>query len=263
MATTTNKQRLDLIERYLRENRYADLHTLAGQFGISLSTVRRALNELEGQGLVRRHHGGASLVENDIEPGGYDFITQDDRQAEEKHAIAQAIAAEIEPNMTVILDGGTTTYAVARMLVGKRLVIITNSLPIAALFSEIGSSETIVTGGTVYARLGILYGPTCENALGQVHADLAVMGAAGMTGEGLWNTNTFIVSFQQRMRQAADRCIFALDHTKFGKRALHMTSPFGPGFCVAADRRPPAPIASAMEEAGTGLIVAGRRRAAG
>jgi len=82
----TNKQRLDLIERFIREHKYADLHTLAERFEISLSTVRRALNDLESTGIVRRHHGGASLVAEEADSTGYDFITQDDRQADEKHA---------------------------------------------------------------------------------------------------------------------------------------------------------------------------------
>jgi DeoR/GlpR family transcriptional regulator of sugar metabolism len=59
----TNRQRTDLIERDLREHKYADLRTLAERFGGSLSTVRRALGQLEARGIVRRHHGGASLIE--------------------------------------------------------------------------------------------------------------------------------------------------------------------------------------------------------
>ena len=71
----TNKQRTDLIERHLREHKYADLHSLAQRFGGSLSTVRRILDGLEERGVVRRHHGGASLVEGDAlafapPPGG-------------------------------------------------------------------------------------------------------------------------------------------------------------------------------------------------
>ena len=132
----TNKQRLDLIEKYIREHKYADLHTLADKFGISLYTVRRALNELEAANIICRHHGGASLVEEDNGSSGYDFITQDNRQTEQKHAIARTMADLIEPGMTVMLDGGTTTYTVARALVEKRLVVITNSLPIAALFGD-------------------------------------------------------------------------------------------------------------------------------
>jgi len=251
----TNKQRLDLIEKFIREHRYADLHTLAQKFDISLSTVRRALNELETSGVIRRHHGGASLVD-DAGSHDYDFITQDDRQAGEKHRIAEHVASRIESGMTVIIDGGTTSYAVAKLLTEMRLVIITNSLPVAALFSEVGACETIVTGGTVYARLGILYGPTCEQALRQVHADVAVCGAAGLTEEGLWNTNSFIVSFQHKMIESSDETYFVVDSSKHNRRVLHLTTPFQPKLTVVTDAPPPPPIQKAIESRGAGLIIA-------
>src|SRR5690606_40931157 len=100
----TNKQRIDLIERFIREHKYADLHTLAARFGISLSTVRRALDALETRGVLRRHHGGASLVETDELAKEYDFIARDQRQSEEKFAIARLMADMVQPGMTVILD---------------------------------------------------------------------------------------------------------------------------------------------------------------
>lgn len=256
----TNKQRLDLIESYIRRHRYADLHTLAEKFKISLSTVRRALNDLESSGIIRRHHGGASLLETaDSGGGGYDFITQDDQHAEQKRAIARHLANVIQPGMTVILDGGTTTYALARQLVEKRLVVITNSLPIAALFSEVGSCETIATGGIVYSRLGILYGPTCEQSLSEVHADIAVCGAAGVTSQGLWNTNHFVISLQKHMRQASDRVFFAVDSSKLGKQALHLSCGLSPDFTLVTDRQPPAELARALRNAGTAVSVANTR----
>ncbi|HZP59120.1 MAG TPA: DeoR family transcriptional regulator, partial [Opitutaceae bacterium] len=117
----TNKQRLDLIEQYIRKHKYADLHTLAARFTTSLSTARRALDELEKRGVLRRHHGGASLVETDEVAKEFDFIARDQRQVEEKYAIARVIADLVAPGMTVILDGGTSIYAVARLLATKRL----------------------------------------------------------------------------------------------------------------------------------------------
>ena len=119
----TNKQRTDLIERHIREHKYADLHTLAERFSGSLSTVRRALDALEERGIVRRHHGGASLVDTDALTQEHDFLTRIERQADAKFAIAQLVAAEIQPGMTMILDGGSTTYAVARLLAHRILVM--------------------------------------------------------------------------------------------------------------------------------------------
>jgi DeoR/GlpR family transcriptional regulator of sugar metabolism len=255
----TNKQRTDLIERYIREHKYADLRTLATRFGGSLSTVRRALDLLEANGVVRRHHGGASLVETDAAAQEYDFIARNQRYPDEKFAIASLVAGQVQPGMTVILDGGSTTYAVARLLVDKRLQVITNSLPIASLFSEVGSVETIVTGGSIYNRLGVLLGPMCEESLAQVHADIAILGGAGITENGVWNHNALMVAAQRKMIAAAERTIFALDNSKFGRKALSLTTPFEARFTIVTDTRPTPPVAKAINAAGAKLTLTEKR----
>lgn len=257
----TNKQRTDLIEGYIREHKYADLRTLADHFGGSLSTVRRALDQLESRGIVRRHHGGASLVETDVLAQEYDFIARNQRNPDQKFAIASLVASQVQPGMTVILDGGSTTYTVARLLADKHLQVITNSLPIASLFSEIGSVETIVTGGSIYARLGVLVGPLCEQSFEQTHADIAILGGAGITENGVWNQNAVIVAAQRKMIAAAERTIFALDNSKFGRKALSLTAPFDQRFTIVTDTRPPAAVARAINAAGAKLTLAGRKSA--
>lgn len=253
----TSKQRTDSIARYIREHNYADLHTLAARFGGSLSTVRRALDLLEERNIVRRHHGGASLVEKDAVAQEYDFIARNQRHPDEKFAIAGLVAALVQPGMTVILDGGSTTYAVARLLADKRLQVITNSLPIASLFSEVGSAETIVTGGSIYSRLGVLLGPMCEESFGQVHADVAILGGAGITENGIWNHNALIVAAQRKMIAAAERTVFALDNSKFGRKALSLTTPFDARFTIVTDTRPTPPVVRAINAAGAKLTLAG------
>ena len=231
----TNKQRLDLLEAYLREHKYADLHVRASRFESSLSTIRRALNELEANGVIHRHHGGASLVEDGMATG-YDFITQDDTNAEEKHRIAEKIGSMVEDGMTIMIDGGTTTYAVAKAILTKRLVVVTNSLPIAALMNEVSACETVVTGGTLYNRLGVLCGPLCESALSEMHADLAILGCAGLTDEGIWNSNALLASFQRKMIQSSARTIIAADSFKLGKRALALSSRYEPSFTIVTNK---------------------------
>lgn len=252
----TNKQRTDLIEHYIREHKYADLRTLASRFQSSLSTVRRALDQLETKGMVRRHHGGASLVETDTVAQEYDFIARNQRNPDEKFAIASLVANEVQPGMTVILDAGSTTYTVARLLVDKRLQVITNSLPVASLFSDVGSVETIVTGGTVYNRLGVVLGPMCEESISQVHADIAILGGAGITENGIWNHNALIVAAQRKMIAAAERTIFALDYSKFGRKALSLTTPFDARFTIVTNTPPPPAVARAIRDKGARLVLA-------
>jgi len=257
----TNKQRTDLIEHFIREHKYADLRTLAERFSGSLSTVRRALDQLEARSIVRRHHGGASLIETDVLAQEYDFIARNQRNPDEKFAIASLIAEEVQPGMTVILDGGSTTYTVARLLADKHLQVITNSLPIASLFGEIGSVETVVTGGSIYRRLGVLLGPLCEQSFAQTHADLAILGGVGITEEGVWNHNALIVAAQRKMIGAAERTIFALDQSKFGRKALSLTAPFDPRFTIVTDTRPAPAVARAIQAAGAKLTLAEKKPA--
>jgi DeoR/GlpR family transcriptional regulator of sugar metabolism len=254
----TNKQRTDLIEHHIRDHKYADLRTLAEHFGGSLSTVRRALDCLEDRGIVRRHHGGASLIETDALNQEYDFLSRVQRQADQKFAIASLVAEQVQPGTTVILDGGTTTYAVARLLAEKRVQVITNSLPVASLFGEVGQVETIVTGGNILGRLGILVGPLCEASFEQIHADVAILGGTGITESGVWNHNALVIAAQRKMITAAEKTIFALDATKFGRKALSLTAPFGPKMSVVTTTRPAPAVEKAIQAAGAKLTLACR-----
>jgi DeoR/GlpR family transcriptional regulator of sugar metabolism len=253
----TNKQRTDLIERHIREHKYADLHSLADRFGSSISTVRRALDTLEHRGIVRRHHGGASLIQTDALSQEYDFLLRIQRQADQKFAIASLVAEQVQPGTSVILDGGTTTYAVARLLAEKHVQVITNSLPVASLFGEVGNTETIVTGGSILGRLAVLVGPHCEAWFDQVHADVAILGGTGITEKGIWNNNALVIAAQRKMIAAAERTIFALDASKFGRKALSVAVPFGPQITVITETRPAPAVVKAIETAGAKLTVAG------
>lgn len=256
----TNKQRTDLIEKFIREHTYADLRTLATKFGGSISTARRALDTLEERGIVRRHHGGASLIQTDALARETDFLTRNQRQVDEKFAIASLVAEYVQPGMTVILDGGSTTYAVARHLAGKRLQIITNSLPIASLFGDVGHAETTVTGGSIYGQLGALVGPLCEQAFEQTHADLAILGGAGITENGIWNYNALIVSAQRKMIASAERTIFVVDKSKFGRKALNLTTPFESRFNIVTDTMPEPAVVNAISTSGATLTLAEKLR---
>jgi DeoR/GlpR family transcriptional regulator of sugar metabolism len=221
--------------------------------------VRRALDTLEERGIVRRHHGGASLIEIDALAHEFEFGARTQRQVDEKFAIAGSIARQVEPGMTVMLDAGSTTYAVARLLAEKRIRAITNSLPVAALFSEIGNVETIVTGGCIFGRVGVLVGPSCEQSFEQVHADIAILGGTGITEAGVWNHHALIIAAQRKMIAASERTIFGLDYSKFGRKALSLTTAFGPRITIVTNTCPPAKVVAAIKAAGATLTLANKK----
>jgi DeoR/GlpR family transcriptional regulator of sugar metabolism len=214
----TAEERQHRLSVYLQEVEFASLEELAQQVDASLSTVRRDLTLMEVSGGIRRIHGGARLVNPRSDELA--FTTRSTHESGEKEAIGQACADLIRPNQSLILDAGTTVYHVARRLESKNLQIITNSLPVANLFSSANQVEVVLSGGVIYPRLGVLVGPFAAETFAKIHADVAIMGAGGITSEGVTNSHGLLIDIQRNMIQAAQRVIFCLDHTKVGRRSF-------------------------------------------
>ncbi len=212
------EERQKRIEEYLLKAEFASLEELSDQVDASVSTVRRDLGALEEKGTVRRTHGGARILNPKSDE--FTFSARETHQLGEKEAIGKACAALIGPNQTVILDAGTTVYYVARHLELKSPQIITNSLPVANLFSGANKAEVVVTGGVIYPRLGVLVGPLAVEAFGKIRADVAVMSAGGISLEGVSNSHGLLIDIQRAMIHAARKIIFCLDSTKFGRPSI-------------------------------------------
>lgn len=221
------------IRQLLESQEYVELTALCEQLEASESSVRRDLIQLESEGLLRRVHGGAIAMQT--RDRTLDFEWQSSRMAEEKRRIGGAAAALIEDGQTVILDGGSTTAALSRELVVRRLHVVTNSLAIADVFSNARQIEVTLTGGFLYPRLRVMVGPLCEQMLSSVSADVAVMGIGGITESGFSNNNTLVTEPQRKMIAASRSLIIVADHTKFDHRAVIRVAPLEAADVVVSD----------------------------
>jgi DeoR/GlpR family transcriptional regulator of sugar metabolism len=212
---------------------FADLESLSRDLQASESTLRRDLVALERAGVLHRVHGGALSARS--RDHLLDFAWQRGLMAEEKRRIAVAAARLIEDGQTVVLDGGSTTAAIAQELVERSLHVVTNSLPIADVFREARRIELTLTGGFLYPRLGVMLGPFCEQMLGSIAADVAVMGIGGVTASGFSNNNTLIVSSERTMIQVSRKVIIVADHSKFGRAAMVPLAPLEVADVVVSD----------------------------
>lgn len=205
---------LDLVTR----KGFISLGDLSRELEASESTIRRDLDFWNKQGVLRRTHGGAvHLVDGQGLPPLEDRTT---RQTREKQDIAREAAARIQDGDAVLLDGGTTTLEIARLLVGRPVQIVTNSLPIANLFANNHETDLVILGGYVYPRTGVALGPLTARMLEDVHVHQTILSCSGITAKGLFNSNLLLVETQQRMMRAADEVVVVADHSKFGKQSL-------------------------------------------
>lgn len=247
-------ERQQKIRESLEAGEFLDVGHLGSRFRASTSTIRRDLIRLEHRGLLRRVHGGA--VSAQARQDRLDFAWHSTRAQAEKARIGKAAAALVEEGQSVILDGGSTVAAVAENLLGRRLQIITSSIPIAEIFRDSRAAEVTLTGGYLYPRLGVLLGPFCEQMLASVSADLLIMGIGGITETGFSNSNSLIVGSERRMIEASRAVIIVADHAKFGRRAMVDLAPLDIADIVVSNEELDPRYRELLERAGVRVVLA-------
>jgi DeoR family transcriptional regulator, fructose operon transcriptional repressor len=195
---------------------------VAERFGVTTETVRRDLALLERAGMLRRVHGGAVPIGalSLVEPGlGERHVTRD----EKKRKVAAA-ALDLLPDLdgSVLLDGGSTTAALADQLPAeRRLLVATNSVPIAARLSAAPGITLHVLGGRVRGITQTAVGESTVRALEHLRADVAFLGANGITARhGFSTPDETEAATKQAMARAAQRTVVLADSSKLGREHL-------------------------------------------
>ncbi len=216
-AGTTEGRKAKLRE-LIRSQGFASIPDLRSALDVSESTIRRDLDWLVSEGEVQRTHGGVFYT-----GGGASLQLFEDRRAgawEGKRQVARAAASLIDDHDTLLLDGGSTTYELARQLVGRPLQIVTNSLPVANLFAASDQADLVLLGGYVHSRTAVSLGPYANQMLATLNVQKAFLSIAGADARGFYNSNLLLVETERAMMGCADQTIVVADSSKFGKSSL-------------------------------------------
>ncbi len=209
-------ERRQHILQIIENNGFVSVQDIMDACQASESTVRRDLEFLDGIGQIRRTRGGAAYVGESLAG----FEDRSGHASREKRELAKAAIALIQPEETLLLDGGTTTLEVAKQLVGKPYQIVTNSLPIANVLANQPGIELIFIGGYLYPKTGVALGPVAIAALKNINVHRLIMSVGGITEKGLFNSNALLVETERQMMQAADEVMVVCDSGKLGRSAL-------------------------------------------
>jgi DeoR family transcriptional regulator of aga operon len=241
MMKTTN--RADQILRELRQKGNLSLDELIADLGASAASVRRDLAKLEAKGLVRRTHGGVTLVEPLLyEPFRYDSLFQNREQhrTAEKRKIGLAAAELILENETVGFTAGTTTTHVARNLRNRHNIrVITNGINIAMELSNCPGLKTFVTGGFVqWAGSFSLVGHAAITSLSDIYMDRVFVSVCGID---LARGITVIepeegLTFRSMIQQAKQTIVVA-DSSKIGMVTAALICPISDIHMLITDTR--------------------------
>jgi DeoR family fructose operon transcriptional repressor len=253
-AVLAEERRNRLLE-LVRGRGFAALDDLTKELQVSESTIRRDLEVLEESGSARRTHGGVFYTGSS--PKLPHFDERQPAQWDKKRAIAARAAELIHDGETLLLDGGTTTYELARLLVGRPLQIVTNSLPVANLFASNTKTDLVLMGGFVYPRTGVSLGPFANQMLTTLNVRRTVLSVGGVNDRGFYNSNMLLVETERAMMQAAEEVIVLADSTKFGHQSLTHLCPLDAIDILVVDNEISEDWRSKVTAAGVKLLVAG------
>ncbi|MFC5469568.1 DeoR/GlpR family DNA-binding transcription regulator [Cohnella suwonensis] len=206
------------IAEYVHKQGRASVQELANHFQVSESTVRRDLRDLEDQRQLQRTHGGAvaRMHDDNIEPS---FVEKEILFQQQKLAIARAALSLIGEGDTILLDSGTTTYYLAKLLKGfRRLTVVTNSVMVGQELANEKNIELLLTGGTIRPETLAMVGPLAERAIGDICVDKLFLATNGFDLEaGLTTPNLTEAATKNRMIRSARQVILLADQSKFGQ----------------------------------------------
>ncbi|EDK8463949.1 DeoR family transcriptional regulator [Salmonella enterica subsp. diarizonae] len=220
---TGTSERRELIIQRLRQQGSVQVSDLSVLFGVSTVTIRNDLAFLEKQGIAVRAYGGALIYDSNtsgIEPSVEDKSSLNTAL---KRSIARAAVELIKPGHRVILDSGTTTYEIARLMRKHTDVIaMTNGMNVANALLEAEGVELLMTGGHLRRQSLSFYGDQAEHSLQNYHFDMLFLGVDAIDLErGISTHNEDEARLNRRMCEVAERIIVVTDSSKFDRSSLH------------------------------------------
>jgi len=221
-------QRRSIIKERLFEQKSVKVSDLVKEFNVSGETIRRDLNQLEREGLIKKNYGGAMLI-YDIQNVSVPPVHQRKLQYfEEKDAIGKTAAELVGENQIIILDAGSTAWCMARHLKHvNNLMVVTNGTNVAEECSHNDQASINALGGKLIKKSMSLVGPQAEMELQKYNAHLAFLGTSGISyRKGFTSSDIYEAEIKHAMIAAGQKVAVLADHSKFSQQGLVTFSGF-------------------------------------
>lgn len=247
---------------YVAEAGQVTVGELAERFGVSIDTVRRDLDQLAADGSLVRTYGGAVSLSTVSRTTDRAVDQRLAVQEQEKERIAALAATLVQDGSTIMINGGTTTLALAKNLGQHRdLTVATNNLLIPGALPPTAIRDIYVFGGAVRSLTLATIGPVSFRANTgaelDISCDLALIGVGAVSAEaGYTTSNLAEAAMMQEMISRAARVAILADSSKFGRRLFAQVSELGAADFLITDSAPPPDLRDALEANGVELLTA-------
>ncbi|AYY13600.1 DeoR/GlpR transcriptional regulator [Actinobacteria bacterium YIM 96077] len=243
------------IMRLLHVNGFQSVTQLTELLNVSDMTVRRDLKRLSDAGELRIVHGGASLLHATLRTA--DFTSRGAQESEAKRRIARRAVSLVDPDATVAIDAGTTTFELAAALPDHfHGCVISHSVPVLQHMLNVPRAQVIGLGGELLPTSQAFIGPLTIEALSGVRADTLFLGAAAVGERDLFVSTDHERPTKQALIACVKRVVLLADHTKFGAAAPVRLGPLEDVDTLVCDRPLEPELASAFAAAGVSVLIA-------
>jgi DeoR family transcriptional regulator, fructose operon transcriptional repressor len=238
---------------YVAETGEVTVGALAERFGVSIDTIRRDLDQLSADGVLVRTYGGA-VSQSTLSRVDRTVDVRLTMEEVEKEKIAVLAASLVENGSVIMINGGTTTLAVARHLRNHRdLTVATNSLLVPPALAPTAIRDVYLFGGAVRTLTLATNGPVSFRAAGgselDISCDLALIGVGAVSAvAGYTTSNLAEAAMMREMMMRAARVAILADSSKFGRRLFAQVSDLRGADYLITDTAPPPDLLDALAE---------------
>lgn len=244
------EERKRIICELLEQNNSIKVSDLSKRFNITGAAVRKDLDELQSQRLLRRVHGGAVAYNLAAEEHKISQLATE--HMEEKRRIAIKAYDYIDSNDTVLLDGSSTVQEMVKLIAAgdkTGITVLTNADSVVRLLAEKDDITVIRLGGRIIYRLDISVGKITESAIRNVRVDKSFLGINGIDVEyGLSIPNMEEAAVKREMIRSSKQTYMLADYSKFRATYLAKVADLSEVDYLITDRRIPDFDYSQIEE---------------
>ncbi|MEA5139097.1 DeoR/GlpR family DNA-binding transcription regulator [Arcicella rigui] len=218
------EERLQIILKMLETNQRVSSIELAEILNVSDDTIRRDLNELAEEGLLKKVHGGAIPKS----PSPYKLKERIHIAHEEKIVLAKKVQSYFKDGQVILMDNGSTNMEVAKMMSPDlRATVFTTSIPIAQILCEHPNIELFLLGGKVFKDAQNTYGTEVIELLSKMRADVLLIGVCGIhhqVGVTMPDWGESVV--KRKMVEVADKVIALVTADKLNTAENFVVCPY-------------------------------------
>jgi DeoR/GlpR family transcriptional regulator of sugar metabolism len=208
--------RKEKIKEIILEQKNVAVVELSELFSVTEETIRRDLTSLENEGILKRTHGGAILINRVL--SNVNNKTLKKIFVESKKKIAEQVKSIVKNGDCLFFDSSTTSYQSCEEIQNMKITVVTNSLDILNKLSSHENINLICIGGNLSKTRKCFVGRNSNNILKNYYFDISFFSCRSLNIEnGVTDSNDDEAEIKSIVCGRSNRTVLMVDHSKFNK----------------------------------------------